>query len=180
MHSVNRRCKYYCDVEDFEGTPSFIIRVDDEGQKQQLVFRGKSPRGNTWLDVQPRTIARQRSLITARDYKAYSQFPLQWRVCNSGSVCFSDTLNFLSEGVQRNYRFLKSVFNLKGIGRAFFSYESFLSVRCGHEGRVLLVLLYDCGHAFLWAAFSHLQTGLFTKADSSIAKKSHVVGLTVC
>ena len=45
MHSVNRRCKYYCDVEDAEGTPSFTIRVDDEGHKEQLVFRGKSPRG---------------------------------------------------------------------------------------------------------------------------------------
>ena len=44
---MNRRCKYYCDVEDAEGTPSFTIRVDDEGHKEQLVFRGKSPRGNT-------------------------------------------------------------------------------------------------------------------------------------
>jgi len=42
---VNRRCKYYCDVEDAEGTPSFTIRVDDEEHKEQLVFRGKSPRG---------------------------------------------------------------------------------------------------------------------------------------
>ena len=42
---MNRRCKYYCDVEDAEGTPSFTIRVDDEEHKEQLVFRGKSPRG---------------------------------------------------------------------------------------------------------------------------------------
>lgn len=42
---MNRRCKYYCDVEDAEGTPSFTIRVDGEEHKEQLVFRGKSPRG---------------------------------------------------------------------------------------------------------------------------------------
>lgn len=56
---MNRRCKYYCDVEDFEGTPSFSIRVDDEEHKEQLVFRGKSPRGNMRGKVQLRVIARR-------------------------------------------------------------------------------------------------------------------------
>lgn len=45
MHSVNRRCKYHCMVEDAEGIPSFTIRVEDDEQKEQLIFRGKSPRG---------------------------------------------------------------------------------------------------------------------------------------
>ena len=43
---MNRRCKYYCTVEDAEGVPSFTIRVEDVEHKEQLVFRGKTPRGN--------------------------------------------------------------------------------------------------------------------------------------
>ena len=46
---MNRRCKYHCTVEDAEGIPSFTIRVDDVEQKDQLVFRGKTPRGNSEL-----------------------------------------------------------------------------------------------------------------------------------
>ena len=42
---MNRRCKYHCMVEDAEGIPSFTIRVEDDEQKEQLIFRGKSPRG---------------------------------------------------------------------------------------------------------------------------------------
>ena len=42
---MNRRCKYHCMVEDAEGIPSFTIRVEDDEQKEQLMFRGKSPRG---------------------------------------------------------------------------------------------------------------------------------------
>lgn len=63
---MNRRCKYYCDVEDAEGTPSFTIRVDDEGHKEQLVFRGKSPRGNTLVKKKKNTPMRC-ALRTARD-----------------------------------------------------------------------------------------------------------------
>ena len=63
---MNRRCKYYCDVEDAEGTPSFTIRVDDEGHKEQLVFRGKSPRGNTLVNKKKNTPMRC-ALRTARD-----------------------------------------------------------------------------------------------------------------
>lgn len=50
MHSVNRRCKYHCTVEDAEGIPSFTIRVDDVEQKDQLVFRGKTPR-DAWQQI---------------------------------------------------------------------------------------------------------------------------------
>ena len=49
MRTVNRRCKYHCVVDELEGTPSFTIRVDEEGQSQQLVFRGKTPRGELCL-----------------------------------------------------------------------------------------------------------------------------------
>ena len=42
---MNRRCKYHCVVEDAEGSPSFTIRVDDDGHNEQPVFRGKTPRG---------------------------------------------------------------------------------------------------------------------------------------
>ena len=43
---MNRRCKYHCTVEDAEGAPSFTIRVEDVEQKEPIVFRGKTPRGN--------------------------------------------------------------------------------------------------------------------------------------
>ena len=43
---MNRRCKYHCTVEDAEGIPSFTIRVEDVEHKEELVFRGKTPRGN--------------------------------------------------------------------------------------------------------------------------------------
>lgn len=71
---MNRRCKYYCDVEDAEGTPTFTIRVDDEGHKEQLVFRGKSPRGNTLVKVQHADALRRTD--GARLDAALSQLPL--------------------------------------------------------------------------------------------------------
>lgn len=50
MRSVNRRCKYHCVVEDAEGSPSFTIRVDDDGHDEQPVFRGKTPR-DVWQQI---------------------------------------------------------------------------------------------------------------------------------
>lgn len=50
MHSVNRRCKYHCTVEDAEGIPSFTIRVEDVEHKEELVFRGKTPR-DVWQQI---------------------------------------------------------------------------------------------------------------------------------
>ena len=46
---MHRRCKYHCTVEDAEGIPSFTIRVEDVEHKEELVFRGKTPRGNEKL-----------------------------------------------------------------------------------------------------------------------------------
>jgi len=33
-------------VEDAEGIPSFTVRVEDQQLKEQLVFKGKTPKGN--------------------------------------------------------------------------------------------------------------------------------------
>ena len=49
---MKRRCKYHCSVEEVEGSPSFTIRVDEQGF-DDVVFREKTPKGNGTLFSQP-------------------------------------------------------------------------------------------------------------------------------
>lgn len=59
---MKRRCKYHCTVEEVEGSPSFTIRVDEEGF-EDITFREKTPKGKCMFCSVTMKVERKKVLV---------------------------------------------------------------------------------------------------------------------